>query len=1643
MFKSLKRGFSSVVKGKKKGKSEDKSKKTPLQPQVQQPEKKPEVQTVSESKTLPVISAPKLISSTNPRVLGLPIPGDKKPTQPQPQDTPELKKAEKEKEKEEEKEKLPEVDPKEILFMERVEKLRARRVKAVTSLGNDPKGMHDIQEMLDAMLVKRRLVKAKLDIIDEKMGTGSGKGQRKKKQAMLDEIDTEIRRILDSASTLVSLDQTNKDQAETAQFMRNYANLDKFDSMKEVFDTLNDTSLAVELGMITEGQTLTKELQKELDKIKEQAAEQVDEVGLPDFVRGLGDKLKEFDSEPGIAALMAERNKLQVEVERLALKKMTYLKRKELAGKIKALDDQIEESRHHSFILKYGFGDGQGEDSAKYAREMMQISNYRERKKRGDARKGSDLSTEQMTEIKGKHDEKLRHTMAVQMGLLKPTDKLESLDAKSRARFDKILDRILNRPGKLKPKPITPSEIEEKSKELSELRNSAIEASPYKADIEKLIFKLKIEQTELDVMIAKDRLVDALPRSRKATRIKELQARLDRMLDASMLANNTDATQEDRDDASKKMKYITGKKFGKQDMAAKRVDKLTRYNSAVQLGFIKQGEPLNDEAKKKIKLVMSHAYGNAEQQGMEKLVEASKEEFKQLEDTEEIKALVAEHRKIHEEREQKKKEYATHYQRHQLAKKAKKLEKEILRLRKIEFAKQGDFGGDEALKKQFEEQQKAAEQLINPNATPEEKKKKTKAQLDIEAKMDEIVSRGIAIKMGIIKSTDELDDEKRKRMDNVVKQASKETLLTVKTEDIQAKISKFAEQHLEERAKMLERINKDEHGGDELLKEVFNRYRKAAAKRRAAQVKLDELNSVLDPHPVEAQKLSVQKYFVEDSITTYDADLRHLLDAALTVYRRNVLQPAEKLANATPEEKHAKAMDELRAKFAQQQPGTEQSSSPGESGKGVKLPEDKDKKKEEAKAKIEGPPKLSKKKIFDKDKHGFKLNLHSMAVSMGFIGPEDKMPPIVKQQMKQILATANLTENDSASRNSLGEELAKKYEDVGSDDKELLELEERLRKCYVELDEVNKKGRMAFMEKRRKLDESRGLEEKIRHRKKILLVQKFGFENDPDGLAAFTKALQIKEAATQKKGEVMQSTAANRQQSIEALNSIIAERDEMIEQVMFKKIAQMLGLSFEGTDMTPSNRAKVMAAIEKVDKQAFVEIAKGKFRETPAYQRLEGKFSQGRYSEILEQRVIHQTGKKDDDLELLEKDEDLETATKVIKYIGVGAKVGAKVLPKLHEGGVKAFGKEPEETPTGEEVQNLPLDIVSGSLQGIAGLTSAITKTMWLVQQNKMNHGRSMDQLIDTTQMLTGYTAMLKSGIKATSTILGESSAIGEQLSDIGIPVVTLVTTAVKMAGSIAQAAQQHKIQLKSQEELDSFEDGYSAGSASDVDSFEILTLINKSAELKGAMAAFDIVAGAFSGISSVLKIVGLFTNGAGAAAAGVFKGLYFAVNVGKKLYSYLKERQQNKQLLRGILSEEKTQAFVQSPAFRSLTQEEQDRVVTESFDAESREHFVNILRITHAMDIKERIDKGQLTQRDIRILRIVGFRFDPSDPFSLKGISVHEVAVKLGYTGKNWSKDLKGAEEKSQDQAAKDKKEKQGEIDEKAKKHAKRGYIF
>ncbi len=264
-------------------------------------------------------------------------------------------------------------------FERRVEQLKKRRT--------DAKGSENanVKKLLDAALIKRRILKAEYDKAVANPGIGPGKSKKKIKQKELDKLDAQIRRLLDTAATVLKGGGSGEMTTTALERLMNEA-----ESVEELgssaLDRANDITIAKELGLITNEEDFSGDISEQLDAIKQRANEAVEDEGLDDFTEKFGDKFKDVDSDPRVAALIAERNKLQVEDDRLDVRSGTYRRQKKLRAKVEKLEIEIQKMRQEVFILKYAFGEDSTAKS-KFVAETMAVSGYKSRKKAGVKRK--------------------------------------------------------------------------------------------------------------------------------------------------------------------------------------------------------------------------------------------------------------------------------------------------------------------------------------------------------------------------------------------------------------------------------------------------------------------------------------------------------------------------------------------------------------------------------------------------------------------------------------------------------------------------------------------------------------------------------------------------------------------------------------------------------------------------------------------------------------------------------------------------------------------------------------------------------------------------------------------------------------------------------------------------------------------------------------------------------------------------------------------------------------------------------------------------------------------------------------------------------------------------------------------------------
>ncbi len=1213
--------------------------------------------------------------------------------------------------------------------------------------------------------------------------------------------------------------------------------------------------------------------------------------------------------------------------------------------------------------------------------------------------------------------EKFRHTVAVQMGLLKPGDKISDLSEDKQERLKAIMKTVMKITGKEAKVKLGNTQIQEGVAKLQQLRKTAQSAGPHTETIEKLTFKLRLEQSELDKMKRKGNRNPAGADIKKR-RIADLEERIRRLTDAAMLSSNENASEQDKAKITKHTGIIVAKRRGRVNISSKKVDDLVLYNTAVQLGFIKQGERLTEKSKANVQKVISATNKAEQKQGTSMMSDKIYSDVTTENDTPEIAALVLEYKAIHEKREKAKKTHGTQAKRRSLTNDANRLRKEIMRLRKVELAKKVAETGDEESKTRLRELDEERKNLLQANtANPSNlkwKKPFDERAAQIDAERDKLATKIVAVKMGLIKPGQTLDDKTAERVDKAVKEATRKTVLDKQTNKGMDKLKVIAATHVDDRLAMINVIEANEHGGDPLLKKLFDAYKQTATKRRAKAIEFEHKKEV--DNSIKQYRYKVTLKIIKKDIKELDLQLRKILDGCLVVTRNNAINAGQTKTEGEQPKDDVTKLDESLEQTGDKEGG-------GDTAKvEVKTEQPTTGPKTEP-VKLEP---IMKQPTFEElmdDDLSKKHSAHSMAVHMGYIQPGEKLPAHVNKLMKTVLKTAKIPSTDTATLKSLGEDLAEKYRSVGEDDEIIQSLLKQQAEVVKQRKEVKKKGRKSHQERNALKIRLQAIEKQIRDRKKILLVQKHGFKDDPKGLEKFMEAVRLKQQAEAKKEEIV--GIGTDKEALEGVNAFIDERDEYIDAVIHKKMSKMLGLSADGTSMDKGGKDELKTAMRKIDRQAFIALQTDKFKKTAAYKRLQKKYSSGVYSEVLQKRIERGDIKHDTEL-VGDSQSDFDDAMLGLKLTSVGA--------KLVQSGVK-LGK----TDGNEDAIN----VAASAFAPIRGVAVAAYRTLEAINDFEVNNGRTYDKVHTLVRVLHGYSNAAKSALVTASAAKNFiENGSGDAVGDV-VPILGIVSSVLKISGGAMQLGKSIKARKKSKEELKNYEDGYNSGKSDDVDSFEILTLINMASKKNTATGALDVATGALSGAAYGMAVGGAATAGVGAIIAGVLKGISTILKVGKFFYKHHIDKKGNRKLIQGVLSEEEAAEFTENSGFQALTKAKQEKVITQSVGAKNRKHFVNMLRISHAMDLKERIDQDKLTARDRRLLRIAGMNFKDSETDKLKNLSVHELAMLLGFTGDNWRDSYMSVQEQQKQKKEKKAGKKMKEIREIMAKSTLKGFEF
>ncbi len=483
----------------------------------------------------------------------------------------------------------------------------------------------------------------------------------------------------------------------------------------------------------------------------------------------------------------------------------------------------------------------------------------------------------------------------------------------------------------------------------------------------------------------------------------------------------------------------------------------------------------------------------------------------------------------------------------------------------------------------------------------------------------------------------------------------------------------------------------------------------------------------------------------------------------------------------------------------------------------------------------------------------------------------------------------------------------------------------------------------------------------------------------------------------------------------------------------------------------------------QVDNQAFIDLQKEEFKKTPAYKRIETKLKKGLYSEVLEKRIEKEEIDKDTKIVGTELDKDaakvlkaMKPASQLTKQLAKQTKKGNKLMatPQTVQQQQTTVPGMNDDTTTQTTIPapvtnvtnagEMGFRLTGAALYGAVGIMKGVQTTIKIMQDVQLNSGRRTDLIIDSLKAVGGYSSVIGAVTKTVGMSMG-TGVVGssQQVMETGVPIVAIITSAAKIAANVVQAAQSYQIMQESKEALKNLQDGYNAAEADDIDAFEMLSLINMAAKRRGTEALFNIGIGFFRGASRALMLSGVATVGIGSMVAGFMKKISLILKVAKHVHKLAQEERHNTRFIEGVLSDSETQGFVNSPGFRSLSKENQDRLILQSFDSGSKKDFANMMRIIHAQDLKERIDSGKLRELDKKILRMFGFKFDDDNTATLKGISVHELALKMGYKGKNWQESLRSLEETKQFKRQKKDDKKLKELKKTGHKQGSRGFDY
>ncbi len=1536
-----------------------------------------------------------------------------------------------------------EADRKEAELEERVEQLKRSRKLARNTTDED------FQEKLNAALIRRRVIKAEYDRQVEKVGA-KRKGHFRKvnrRKRELDKIDEDIRRLLDSIRILDRGPTTDIGDMKPAEFREIVRESDEVEDLdKGKVKKAIDHSIMGGMGMHDDEGKVHRADKKELKKVKEavregtknQEAEVIDDKSLDDFKEGLGVKLTELDSDPGVAALIAQRNVLEQQRIALKAKSFTVNKRRKLRNQIEELDKQIDAARRQAFIFKYAFSDDEAGQLAKtrYIKELAVITSYNTRidaksKKEKMKDPGKKATPQQRAEYEAaqkrrqqdshenvealtkQHEEMFTKAMAIQMGIMGPTDNLDELSKEQRKRLAETVNAIIRRSDSSGTKQLNPAELEEKVRQLQEMRSNAVTASgdnDIGKRIKELTQMITLEQVALDEMVRKESK-DPASMDRKRKRIKEYQQEISRLSDAATLRQST-LTDEDKQIVDDKVTKIVQQKTGHVDSSRKKLDKRNMYNLAIKFGFIKPGESMDKATKKKVQSIIDAAEAAKQATDTQALSDAVSDDFAGIEDTPQIKALVKKHKELHEKREELKKHPATEIPQRNITVETNKLRKEILRLRRVEVAKKiARDGGDTETERKLKALELSEETVRGPGETTtslDDKAIKEKVAKQTKDR-DDLATRVIATKMGIIQPGEKLDEKKAARVEKAVYEASRKAVLDKETNVSMEKMTQLTEAHVNARIEMIVMIENNEHGDDPLLIQLFDAYRKAAAKRRASAIELEKKKDV-DSTPSQLAN-KPKNWSTKRAVKAYDMQMRQILDGCLTVMRNN----------------------EINAR-AEAQGDT------GEGPKPVKVPQP------------------TFKSLMDEDT-AKAINTQSMAVNMGYIQPGEPVPAHVKKLMKAIRKTSKLVAVDDTTMKSLGESLGEKYLALEKDDETLKALLAKQKELFDRIDAATKIEGEGKDQKVTELDSEDHsalrkqldlLQYKIKDRRRILLVEAHGFAGDDEGLLQFKEAVKKRDQQIQKRESGVQTGS---------FDDIAYEYcDSIVEDMVILKMGEMLGLSAEGTTMSASNRKKLLKAIERVDKQAYIAIQTGKFKQTKAYDRLKGRIVE---KELYDE--VNQTSVSKDDVSF---DTVLYTDSQTeLKDVVDGLKVGGAV-----SSGLKSLPST--QSVLGGDVTDWA--ITEAAFTPIIGIINNVYSTMELIKAMQVNNGRGYDKAVQSLKQIASYSKVAETIVGTVGTSMNvhsgrvaEIAALKTQhaaqiaaaegdpaklalieapdlsegtLLDEVVPGLAIATSALKVIAATMEIGKALRVKSVADDELKIFDEGYKAGAVDAVDDFELLTLISVAQKRKATYAAFDLTAGMFTGAAAVCTLSGV-ASPIGAALKGVATFTKIAKLITKKV---VLDKKDDREVLHGIMEEEEAQELTQTPGYRMLSGKEKEKVITQSVGASSRRHFVNMLRISHAMDMKERIDKNEMTDRDKRLLRVFGFSFDDTNTDALKNISIHELATFMGYAGENWQDDFKNASDSAKlKHEKKVAKKMQGPIRERVEKSTMKGFDY